>query len=163
VYRSRGQSQGGLLGDAPWLQGAFEMAATVDYLFAYDATTGCGRPYVPRSRGGVPVRLTCADVHSRKNPWALREDGAVVRSHQRGLWQDADQEMVDELRSLVHQAEAAIKMKVGSLSSYRTFSPLAQAFRGSSVAFSADNNFALLGIAFLGMTYPLSIRSLAKL
>jgi len=25
----------------------FEMAATVDYLFAYDATTGCGRPYVP--------------------------------------------------------------------------------------------------------------------
>jgi len=51
-------------------KGAFEMA--VDYLFAYDARV-CGRPYVPRSRGGVPVRLTCADVHSRKEPWALRD------------------------------------------------------------------------------------------
>jgi len=41
----------------------------------------------------------------------------LLEAHQRGLWQDADQEMVDELRSLVHQAEAAIEMKVGSLSS----------------------------------------------
>jgi len=56
-------------------KGAFEMAATVDYLFAYDATTGCGRPYVPRSRGGVPVRLTCADVHSRKEPLGFARYG----------------------------------------------------------------------------------------
>jgi len=47
-------------------------------------------------------------------------------------------------------------MKVGSLS-YRTFSPLAQAFRSSSVAFSADNNFALLGIAFLGDDLPRTV------
>jgi cobaltochelatase CobN len=47
-----------------------------------------------------------------KNPWALRDMAErLLEAHQRGLWQDADQEMVEELRSLVHQAEAAIESK----------------------------------------------------
>jgi len=46
-----------------------------------------------------------------KNPWLCEMAERLLEAHQRGLWQDADQEMVDELRSLVHQAEAAIESK----------------------------------------------------
>jgi cobaltochelatase CobN len=45
-----------------------------------------------------------------KNPWALRDMGErLLEAHQRGLWQDVDREMIDRLRSLVHQAEAVIE------------------------------------------------------
>jgi len=60
--------------------------------------------------GGVPVRLTCADVHSRKEPLGFaRYGGAVVRSP--STRSVAGRRSGDELRSLVHQAEAAIESK----------------------------------------------------
>jgi len=140
-------------------KGAFEMAATVDYLFAYDATpwkTICTK----ESR-----RRTCSTHLCRRSfkKEPLGFCGAVVEAHQRGLWQDADQEMVDELRSLVHRRGCdRIKMKVGSLSPIETFLLLPK-LRSSSVAFSADNISRCSELPSL-MTYPaLSIRSLAKL
>lgn len=92
-------------------KGAFEMAATVDYLFAYDATTGCVEDYM--YQGVAAAYLFDPAVQEfiqQKNPWALRDIAErMLEAHQRGLWQDVGLEMVENLRSLVHQAEAVIE------------------------------------------------------
>ncbi|PZD74979.1 Aerobic cobaltochelatase subunit CobN [Acaryochloris thomasi RCC1774] len=93
-------------------KGAFEMAATVDYLFAYDATTHCVADHM--YRGVAEAYLLDPEVQDfiqRKNPWSLRDmSERLLEAHQRGLW-DADETMVERLRSLVHQAEGEIEAK----------------------------------------------------
>ena len=94
-------------------KGAFEMAATVDYLFAYDATTKCVEDYM--YQGIVQAYLldpnTCQFIEQH-NPYALRDIAErILEANQRGLWQDVNIETLETLRSLVHQAEAAIEAK----------------------------------------------------
>uniref|UniRef100_UPI0030DC66E0 cobaltochelatase subunit CobN n=2 Tax=Cyanobacteriota TaxID=1117 RepID=UPI0030DC66E0 len=92
-------------------KGAFEMAATVDYLFAYDATANCVEDFM--YQGVAEAYLfdqSVQDFIQQKNPWALRDMAErLLEANQRGLWQNVNQEMVDKLRSLVHQAEAVIE------------------------------------------------------
>ncbi|WP_242057163.1 cobaltochelatase subunit CobN, partial [Planktothrix sp. FACHB-1355] len=92
-------------------KGAFEMSATVDYLFAYDATANCVEDFM--YRGVAEAYLFEPSVQAfiqEKNPWALRDMAErLLEAHQRGLWQDVEPEMVDKLRSLVHQAEGVIE------------------------------------------------------
>ncbi|MEW5859951.1 MAG: cobaltochelatase subunit CobN, partial [Cyanobacteriota bacterium] len=92
-------------------KGAFEMAATVDYLFAYDATANCVEDFM--YQGVAEAYLfdqSVQDFIHQKNPWALRDMAErLLEANQRGLWQNVNQEMVDKLRSLVHQAEAVIE------------------------------------------------------
>lgn len=92
-------------------KGAFEMAATVDYLFAYDATTTCVEDHM--YQGVAQAYLFDPDVQQfiqQKNPWALRDMAErLLEAHQRGLWRDVDREMLENLRSLVHHAEASIE------------------------------------------------------
>jgi cobaltochelatase CobN len=94
-------------------KGAFEMAATVDYLFAYDATTRCVEDYM--YQGVADAYLfdpAVQDFVQDKNPWALRDMAErLLEAHQRGLWQGVDAQMIDKLRSLVHQAEAIVEEK----------------------------------------------------
>ncbi|MGF1600980.1 MAG: cobaltochelatase subunit CobN [Thermosynechococcaceae cyanobacterium] len=93
-------------------KGAFEMAATVDYLFAYDATTHCVADHM--YQGVAEAYLLDPAVQEfiqQKNPWSLRDmSERLLEAHQRGLW-NADDDMVEKLRSLVHQAEGAIEAK----------------------------------------------------
>ncbi|AFZ29312.1 cobaltochelatase CobN subunit [Gloeocapsa sp. PCC 7428] len=92
-------------------KGAFEMAATVDYLFAYDATAHCVEDHM--YQGVAQAYLFDPDVQQfiqQKNPWALRDMAErLLEAHQRGLWQNIDRAMLENLRSLVHQAEASIE------------------------------------------------------
>ncbi len=92
-------------------KGAFEMAATVDYLFAYDATARCVEDFM--YHGVAEAYLFDPAVQEfiqQKNPWALRDMAErLLEAHQRGLWQEVDQQMVEKLRALVHQAEAVIE------------------------------------------------------
>jgi cobaltochelatase CobN len=92
-------------------KGAFEMAATLDYLFAYDATAGCVEDHM--YQGIAMAYLFDPAVQAfiqEKNPWALRDMAErLLEAHQRGLWQNGNRETVEELRSLVHQAEAVIE------------------------------------------------------
>jgi cobaltochelatase CobN len=94
-------------------KGAFEMAATVDYLFAYDATTKCVEDHM--YQGIVQAYLldpsTCQFIE-RHNPYALRDIAErILEANQRGLWQDVNIQTLETLRNLVHQAEAAIESK----------------------------------------------------
>ncbi len=92
-------------------KGAFEMAATMDFLFAYDATAQCVGDYM--YHGILQAYLLDPIVSEfiyKKNPWALRDIAErLLESYQRGLWQDVNTQTLEMLRSLVHQAEATIE------------------------------------------------------
>lgn len=87
------------------------MAATLDYLFAYDATTGCVADHmyegVAQAYALDPQVQAFAKEH---NPWALRDMAErLLEAHQRNLWQQAPSELVERLRQLVHEAEAVVE------------------------------------------------------
>ncbi|QLE41861.1 cobaltochelatase subunit CobN [Nostoc sp. C052] len=94
-------------------KGAFEMAATVDYLFAYDATAKCVEDYM--YQGIVDVYLldpVVVEFIQEKNPYALRDIAEkLLEAHQRNLWEDVNIGTLEALRNLVHQAEAVIEEK----------------------------------------------------
>ncbi|MEH1928032.1 cobaltochelatase subunit CobN [Nostoc sp.] len=94
-------------------KGAFEMAATVDYLFAYDATAKCVEDYM--YQGIVETYLldpVVSEFIQEKNPYALRDIAErLLEAHKRNLWQDVNIRTLEALRNLVHQAEAVIEEK----------------------------------------------------
>ncbi|MDJ0661845.1 MAG: cobaltochelatase subunit CobN [Crocosphaera sp.] len=94
-------------------KGAFEMSATVDYLFAYDATTNCVEDFM--YQGVAEAYLfdeTVQQFIQEKNPWALRDMAErLLEANQRGLWHDVDSNILDKLRSIVHHAEGKIESK----------------------------------------------------
>ncbi|MGH2415839.1 MAG: cobaltochelatase subunit CobN, partial [Microcystaceae cyanobacterium] len=92
-------------------KGAFEMAATVDYLFAYDATARCVEDFM--YQGVTQAYLLDEEVRQfiqEKNPWALRDMAErLLEANQRGLWESVSQETLEELRRIVNQAEGVIE------------------------------------------------------
>lgn len=97
-------------------KGAFEMAATIDFLFAYDATAECVADYM--YEGVAEAYVLDPQVQAfvqQKNPWALRDMAErLLEAHQRGMWENVDQTMLDQLRSLSLEAEAEIEGRLGS-------------------------------------------------
>jgi cobaltochelatase CobN len=112
VYRSR-------VVNPKWIEGvmrhgykgAFEMAATVDYLFAYDATANCVEDHM--YQGVAEAYLLDPRVQEfiqQKNPWALRDMAErLLEANQRGLWKEVKGEMLEGLRAIALQAEAVIE------------------------------------------------------
>jgi len=94
-------------------KGAFEMAATVDYLFAYDATAHCVEDHMYQGvTAAYLFEPSVQDFIQQSNPWALRDMAErLLEAHQRGLWQQVQPGTLEELRALVHQAEAVIEAK----------------------------------------------------
>jgi cobaltochelatase CobN len=92
-------------------KGGFEMAASLDYLFAYDASTG----RVPDWSYGAIVREWLGSTAvltflRRSNPWALRDMAErLLEAHHRGLWQGAASEELERLRQLVLESEGMIE------------------------------------------------------
>ncbi len=117
VYRSRVVNPKWIAGAMRHgYKGAFEMAATIDYLFAYDATTECVADYM--YEGVAAAYLLAPSVQAfirQKNPWALRDMAErLLEAHQRGLWQSANPTLLEQLRSLSLEAEADIEGRLGS-------------------------------------------------
>ncbi len=112
VYRSR-------VVNPKWIEGvmrhgykgAFEISATVDYLFAYDATAQCVQDYM--YEGVAQAYLLDKKVQQfleGKNPWAMRDIAErLLEAQQRGMWSNADSETLDQLRNIVHQAEGVVE------------------------------------------------------
>ncbi len=119
VYRSRVVNPKWIAGAMRHgYKGAFEMAATIDYLFAYDATAECVADYM--YEGVAEAYVLDPQVQAfvqQKNPWALRDMAErLLEAHQRGLWENVDQTMLDQLRSLSLEAEAEIEGRLGNMS-----------------------------------------------
>ena len=92
-------------------KGAFEMAATVDYLFGYDATTGVVADWMYE-------QLTAAyvlDPENRKflrpvNPWALHGiTERLLEAADRGLWEAPDGPTLEALRAIYLQVEGQLE------------------------------------------------------
>ncbi|HEY9887178.1 MAG TPA: cobaltochelatase subunit CobN, partial [Candidatus Obscuribacterales bacterium] len=112
VYRSRVVNPKWIAGvKRHGYKGAFELAATVDYLFAYDATTHAVADHM--YEGVAQAYLLDAATRSfiqQVNPWALRDMAErLLEAHQRGLWPQAAAATLEALRAVVHEAEATIE------------------------------------------------------
>ena len=89
-------------------KGGFEMAASLDYLFAYDASTG----RVPDWSYAALWERWLADPGvlaflRRSNPWALRDMAErMLEAHTRGLWEGASPAQLASLGQLLLSSEA---------------------------------------------------------
>ncbi|MEG4942945.1 cobaltochelatase subunit CobN [Microcoleus sp. F4-D5] len=116
VYRSRAVNPKWIEGAMRHgYKGAFEIAATVDFLFAYDATANCVEDFM--YEGIAEAYIFDEKVQAfiqENNPWALRDMAErLLEARQRGLWQSANQDTLDKLRSIALQAEAVIESHTG--------------------------------------------------
>jgi cobaltochelatase CobN len=94
-------------------KGAFEMAATVDYLFAYDATAHCVEDHMYEGVAAAYVLDEQVQAFVQQaNPWALRDMAErLLEAHQRGLWQTPPTSTLDQLRDIAHQAEGVLESR----------------------------------------------------
>jgi cobaltochelatase CobN len=81
-------------------KGAFELAATVDYLFGYDATAGVVDDWMYEKLAAAYVfDPQVRDFLSTSNPWALRGIAErLLEAAERGLWAQPDPATLDGLR-----------------------------------------------------------------
>ena len=92
-------------------KGAFEMGASLDYLFAYDAATD----RVPDWCYGALSDQWLADERNveflmSSNPWVLRDMAErLLEAANRGLWQSAKDQQLQRLSELVHRSEACVE------------------------------------------------------
>jgi cobaltochelatase CobN len=87
-------------------KGAFELAATVDYLFGYDATTHVVEDWMyERVTDAYVGDPDVRKFFERSNPWALRTIAErLLEAHERDLWH-ASAGALDTLRSALLEAE----------------------------------------------------------
>ncbi|WP_028066884.1 cobaltochelatase subunit CobN [Solirubrobacter soli] len=92
-------------------KGAFELSATVDYLFGYDATTGVVDDWMyesvtERYVGAPDVR----DFLQRSNPWALRAIAErLLEAADRGLWSAPSPDALETLREAYLEVEGDLE------------------------------------------------------
>ncbi|NGO72249.1 cobaltochelatase subunit CobN [Streptomyces boncukensis] len=92
-------------------KGAFEMAATVDYLFGYDATAGVVDDWMYEKLAAEYVfDAENQDFMKKSNPWALRGiSERLLEAAERGLWEEPDQATLDRLRETYLELEGELE------------------------------------------------------
>ncbi len=92
-------------------KGAFEMAATVDYLFGYDATAGVMADWMYERLAGEYV----LDEENRKfmnesNPWALHGMAErLLEAAGRGMWDQPEPSTLADLRQVLLETEGDLE------------------------------------------------------
>ncbi|SEW39211.1 cobaltochelatase CobN subunit [Chitinophaga sp. YR573] len=108
VYRSR-------VVNPKWIEGvkrhgykgAFEMAATMDYLFAYDATTNLVDDFMYE---GITQEYLFNEENRKfieeVNPWALKDmSERMLEAVQRGMWKDPKPATLERLQTIFIESE----------------------------------------------------------
>jgi cobaltochelatase CobN len=92
-------------------KGAFEMAATVDYLFGYDATAGVVDDWMyERLATEYVFDATNREFMKQSNPWALQGIAArLLEAADRRLWAEPDQDTLDRLRATYLELEGDLE------------------------------------------------------
>jgi cobaltochelatase CobN len=92
-------------------KGAFELAATVDYLFGYDATAQVLEDWMyARLAEQYVLDPQTQQFFQEKNPWALRSIiERLMEAVQRGLWEQPDQAQLAQMRQLYLQLEGELE------------------------------------------------------
>ncbi|WP_073484906.1 cobaltochelatase subunit CobN [Streptoalloteichus hindustanus] len=92
-------------------KGAFELAATVDYLFGYDATTNVVADWMYEK---VAETYVLDEENQRflttSNPWALHGIAErLLEAADRGMWEKPDQATLDALRDVYLRTEGDLE------------------------------------------------------
>jgi cobaltochelatase CobN len=92
-------------------KGAFEMAATVDYLFGYDATTGVVADWMyEKLTEEYVLDPVNREFLSEANPWALHGiSERLLEAADRGLWAEPDAALIDALRQAFLETEGDLE------------------------------------------------------
>ena len=92
-------------------KGAFELAATVDYLFGFDATAGVVTDWMyAQLAENYVLDKDNQDFMKHANPWALR--GIIEKLSEavdRGLWQEPDPELITSLQQVYLDVEGDLE------------------------------------------------------
>ncbi|WIV52558.1 cobaltochelatase subunit CobN [Amycolatopsis nalaikhensis] len=92
-------------------KGAFELAATVDYLFGFDATAGVvGDWMYEKLTESYVLDEVNQEFLRQANPWALR--GIVERLNEaadRGLWEEPDPSLLEKMREVYLSLEGDLE------------------------------------------------------
>lgn len=108
VYRSRVINPKWIAGvQRHGYKGAFEMAATLDYLFAYDATTNLIDDFMYE---GITESYLLTpgnkEFITQNNPWALKDmSERLLEAIQRGMWANPSDEVKKQLEELYMEGE----------------------------------------------------------
>jgi cobaltochelatase CobN len=112
VFRSR-------VANPKWIQamqrhgykGAFELSATVDYLFGYDATANVVEDWMYRDVTQKYVLDDAVrDFVQESNPWALRAiSERLLEAAERGLWQEPDSDDLQRLKEIYLENEGVLE------------------------------------------------------
>ena len=92
-------------------KGAFELAATVDYLFGYDATAGVVPDWMYEQLAASYVFDAETQSFMRQsNPWALHGiTERLLEAASRGLWESPDAKTLDQLRQVYLDTEGDLE------------------------------------------------------
>jgi len=92
-------------------KGAFELAATVDYLFGYDATAGVVDDWMYEKLADAYVfDETNRAFMQKSNPWALRGiSERLLEAADRGLWESPEQATLDGLKRTYLELEGDLE------------------------------------------------------
>jgi cobaltochelatase CobN len=92
-------------------KGAFELSATVDYLFGYDATAKVIEDWMYRdvTRKYV-LDESVREFMQESNPWALRAiSERLLEAADRGMWSEPDPEDLDALKAAYLENEGMLE------------------------------------------------------
>ncbi|MEU1663724.1 cobaltochelatase subunit CobN [Streptomyces sparsogenes] len=92
-------------------KGAFELAATVDYLFGYDATTGVVADWMyDKLAQSYLLDPENRSFLQQANPWALHGMAErLLEAESRGLWEHPDPEVLAAVRELYLETEGGLE------------------------------------------------------
>lgn len=92
-------------------KGAFELAATVDYLFGYDATTGVVADWMyDKLTETYVLDPVNREFLQEANPWALHGIAErLLEAESRGMWAKPDPAVLDALRKVFLESEGDLE------------------------------------------------------
>ena len=92
-------------------KGAFELAATVDYLFGFDATAGVVDDWMyTKLAESYVFDQEVQEFLRNSNPWALRGmTERLLEAADRGLWAEPEQDTLDQLRDVYLELEGQLE------------------------------------------------------
>jgi cobaltochelatase CobN len=94
-------------------KGGLELAATVDYLFGYDATAGVVEDWMyEQVAQKYALDAQMRDFFARSNPWALHAiSERLLEAAQRGMWESPAPDTLDALRATLLDSEAMLEAR----------------------------------------------------
>ena len=94
-------------------KGAFELSATVDYMFGYDATANVVEDWMYENvTEEYVLNEEMQQFFKASNPWALRGIAErLLEAIQRGLWEDPPEDMLADLQALYLELETDIEAR----------------------------------------------------